>query len=133
MSKQIHGYVHRVLSGRLPERLKRFCEKQMLVILILILFGDFFKYGQIFGVNAYNWIAGHFADIGLTAQCTTALYYVFGHKRWGVSSAILIPPALFCMYELAQYPSSDPADIACYFSGSIVAMLSIQAYRARIR
>ena len=63
-------------AKRPPEKVRRFLEKQMFVILIFIVFGDSLKLGQILGLH-YTWMAGHFADMGLPAQCTTALFYIF--------------------------------------------------------
>jgi len=101
----------------------------MLVILIFILFGDSFKYGQILGLNRYNWIQGHFSDIGLTAQFTTALYYIYGHKQSIIFPIVILPPFSFTLYELTQYPNSDPIDIACYFLGSMIAIFSLIIYK----
>jgi hypothetical protein len=103
---------------------RRFLEKQMFVILIFIVFGDSLKLGQVLGLH-YTWMAGHFADMGLPAQCTTALYYIFGRVRLGRFIAALLPPVLFILYEYSQLPNADPADVASYCVGSAVASLSI--------
>ncbi|MFQ5605999.1 MAG: hypothetical protein ACE5HS_22230 [bacterium] len=109
--------------------LRRFREKQMLVILIFILFGDSFKFGQILGLNKYNWMQGHFADTGLPAQFTTTIYYLTGHTRTGRIVAIAVPPLLFTIYEFTQAQWADTVDIACYFIGSLAAMVSICIYK----
>jgi hypothetical protein len=134
MLRQLQS-VRNILSSsptKLPPRLKRFAEKQMLVILIFILFGDTFKFLPIRTVDPFSWIAGHFADIGLTAQLSTMLYYLVEHKKRGFLVAALLPPVLFSLYEFMQYPDSDPVDIACYFFGSFIALISISAYKCMI-
>lgn len=118
-----------LLSSHLPDRLKHHCERQMLIVLLFILFGDSFKWGNLFGITEYNWIQGHFADIGLTAQFTTAAYYLFGHKRTSVPLVLLLPPLAFTSYELMQFPHTDYVDVACYFGGSAVALCSIIIYQ----
>jgi hypothetical protein len=120
-------------NPHLPDRLKRFMELQMLLILIIILFGDSFKFGNMFGLTSYNWIQGHFSDLGLTAQFTTAFYYLYGHKSIGPYFAVIIPPILFTLYELWQYPNTDPADIVCYCIGSLAALTSIRIYKIRLK
>lgn len=110
---------------------RRFCEKQMLVILIFILLGDSFKYGHLLGLSRYNWIQGHFADIGLPAQCTTALYHLFGHTRLGRFVAAVLPPVAFILYEFWQIPNADPADVVCYAAGSAAASISISLFLAQ--
>ena len=117
----------------LPNELKRFIEIQALLILIFILFGDSFKYGNMFGITQYNWIQGHFADIGLTAQFTTFFYYLYGHKRFGPYMSISLPPLLFTLYEFMQYPNTDPIDIVCYFFGSIAALISISLFKNKMK
>lgn len=119
------------VSSQLPVRSRRFAERQMFVILVFILFGDSFKYGNLLGLTRYNWIQGHFADIGLPAQFTTVLYYILGHTRLGPIVAFLVPPLAFTLFELTQYPNSDPVDILCYFSGSVAAILSLFIHRRR--
>ncbi|HUS86331.1 MAG TPA: hypothetical protein VMW76_03740 [Bacteroidales bacterium] len=104
----------------------------MLVILIFILFGDSFKWGDLFGITKYNWIQGHFSDIGLTAQFTTVIYYLSGHKPWGKYISTLLPILAFTFFELIQYPKTDPIDIFCYFLGSFSALLSILLYKYRL-
>lgn len=141
MSRRVRRSIHlesmwKILAGlRQTEterrKAKRFCEKQMLVILILILFGDSFKYGHLLGLTRYNWIQGHFADIGLPAQCTTALYHLFGHVRLGRFAAALLPPAAFILYEFWQIPDADPADVVCYMAGSVAASISISLFLAQ--
>ena len=86
-----------------------------------------------FGITQYNWIQGHFADIGLTAQFTTFIYYLYGHKRFGLHVSISLPPLLFTLYECMQYPNSDPIDIVCYFFGSIAALMSITFFKYRTK
>lgn len=117
------------LNSHLPDRLKRYCERQMLIILLFILFGDSFKFGRMLGITEYNWIQGHFADIGLTAQFTTAMYYLFGHKRKSLPFVLLLPPIAFTFYECMQYPRMDYVDIACYFGGSAIALCSVTLFR----
>jgi len=73
--------IQSLLNSHLPKKLKRYSEWQMLIILIFILFGDLFKWGHLFRLTQYNWIQGHFSDIGLTAQFTTAIFYLRGHKE----------------------------------------------------
>ena len=116
-------------NPHLPDRLKRFMELQMLLILIFIFFGDSFKFGNMFGLTRYNWIQGHFSDLGLTAQFTTAIYYLWGHKSIGPYIALIIPPILFTLYELWQYPKTDPVDIVCYCIGSLFALATIKIYK----
>ena len=118
-----------MLASQLPDRLKRYCERQMLIILLFILFGDLFKWGGLFRITEYNWIQGHFADIGLPAQFTTAMYYLLGHKRRSIPLVLLLPPAAFTFYELMQFPRSDYIDVACYFAGSAIALCSLSLYR----
>lgn len=101
----------------------------MLVILLIILFGDFFKFGNLFGLTRYNWIQGHFSDLGLTAQVSTAIYYLWGHRRFGWLVSTLVPPVLFTLYELWQVPNHDLVDIVCYFLGSIVAVILIVLHK----
>ncbi len=110
---------------------KRICEKQMLIILIFILLGDSFKYSHLLGLSRYNWIQGHFADIGLPAQCMTALYHLFGHMRLGRFVAVLLPPVAFILYEFWQIPNADPADVVCYMAGSAAASISIGLFLVR--
>jgi hypothetical protein len=117
----------------LPNKLKRFIEIQALVILIFILFGDSFKFGHLFGITGYTWIQGHFSDLGLTAQFTTFFYYLYSHRPFGVYLAVSLPPILFTLYELWQYPNTDPIDIACYIIGSLAAFTSITIYKYRIK
>lgn len=121
-----------VLNSHLPDRLKHYCEWQMLIVLLFILFGDSFKWGGLFGISEYNWIQGHFADIGLTAQFTTAMYYLFGHNRKSIPFVLLLPPVAFTFYEFVQFPRTDYADIACYFGGSATALCSVSLYRCRL-
>ena len=116
----------------LPAKLKRYCEKQMFVILIFILFGDSFKWGDLFGITKYNWIQGHFSDIGLTAQFTTVIYYMLGHKPSGKYISTFLPIIAFTLFELIQYPNTDPIDIFCYFLGTFLALLSILLYKYRL-
>jgi hypothetical protein len=116
------------LESPLPGKLKHYCEWQMMIILLFILFGDSFKWGGLVGITEYNWIQGHFADIGLTAQFTTAMYYLFGHKKKSIPFVLLLPPAAFTFYELMQFPRTDSADIACYFAGSAIALCSVSLY-----
>ncbi|MBN1846215.1 MAG: hypothetical protein JW810_11065 [Sedimentisphaerales bacterium] len=97
----------------------------MLIILLFIFFGDAFKWGDLFNITQYNWIQGHFSDIGLTAQCTTALYYLFGHRSRSIPFAFALPPLAFTCYEIMQYPHTDYVDIACYVAGSAMALGSI--------
>ena len=118
-----------LLNSHLPSTLKHYCEWQMLILILFIFFGDSFKFGRLLGVTEYNWIQGHFADIGLTAQCTTALYYLFGHKRKSLPFVLLLPPIAFTFYEFMQYPHMDTVDIACYFGGSTVALCSVTLFR----
>jgi len=117
------------LDSHLPDKLKRYCEWQMLIILLFIFFGDSFKWGGIIGITEYNWIQGHFADIGLTAQCTTAMYYLLGYKYKSIPFVLLLPPVAFTFYEFMQFPSTDYVDIACYFVGSAIALCSVSLYR----
>ena len=117
---------------QIPTKLKRYCEWQMLVILIFILFGDSFKWGDLFGITKYNWIQGHFSDIGLTAQFTTVIYYVSGHKPWGKYISTFLPIVAFAFFELIQYPNTDLIDIFCYVIGSFIALLSILLYKYRL-
>ena len=107
-----------------PKKVRRFLETQMFVIIIFIFFGDSLKLGRILGLQ-YTWMAGHFADIGLPAQCTTALYYVFGHFRSGRLIAALLPPVPFILYEYSQMPNADPHDVICYCLGSALASFTI--------
>ena len=123
--KRISISVH----SNLPTKQKRYGERQMLIILIFIFFGDAFKWGGLFGISEYNWIQGHFSDIGLTAQFTTAIYYLKGHIKKSLYFALFIPPLLFSLYEVFQYPHIDPVDIICYFSGSGIALLSLIGYK----
>lgn len=118
-----------LLNSHLPKRLKHYCEWQMLIILLFIFFGDSFKFGRLLGITEYNWIQGHFADIGLTAQCTTALYYLFGHTRKSLPFVLLLPPIAFTFYEGMQYPRTDYVDIICYFGGSAMALCSVTLFR----
>lgn len=117
----------------MPVKLKRYCERQMLVILLFILFGDLFKWGNLFGITQYNWAQGHFSDIGLTAQFTTVIYYVAGHKQEGKYFSFFLPPLVFTGYELIQYPRTDLMDIVCYTFGSLIALLSILLYKNRMK
>ena len=126
----IKAYINKTY---LPNKLKRFIEIQALLILIFILFGDSFKFGNLFGITQYNWIQGHFADIGLTAQFTTFFYYLYGHKRFGPHLSISLPPSLFALYECMQYPNTDPIDIVCYFVGSIAALTSITIFKYKMK
>lgn len=114
---------------QLPAEQRRYCEKQMLVILIFLLFGDSFKWGNLFGITEYNWIQGHFSDIGLSAQFTTAIYYLSGHKSWGKYISTFVPIVALTSFELLQYPKTDPVDIFCYFLGSFAAISSILLYK----
>ena len=122
-----------LLNSHLPDRLKRYCHWQMLIILLFILFGDSFKWGELLGITGHNWIQGHFADIGLTAQFTTAGYYMFGHKLASIPLVLLAPPAAFTCYEFMQFPRTDYADIACYFAGSAIALCSVSLYRRKLQ
>jgi len=121
------------LKIQLPVKLRKYCERQMLIILLFILFGDLFKWGDLFGITKYNWIQGHFSDIGLTAQFTTVIYYLVGYKRGGKYISFLLPLLAFTIYELIQYPNTDPMDILCYSIGSFVALLSILLYKYRLK
>ena len=121
------------LKIQIPAKLKRYCEKQMLVILLFILFGDFFKWGNLLGITKYNWIQGHFSDIGLTAQFTTVIYYLVGYKRGGNYISFFLPVLAFTIYELIQFPNTDPIDISCYTFGSFIALLSILMYKFRLK
>jgi len=121
-----------VLISHLPDKLKHYCEWQMLITLLLILFGDSFKWGGLFRITEYNWIQGHFSDIGLTAQFTTALYYLLGHRRQSIPFVLLLPPIAFTFYELIQYPRTDCVDIVCYFVGSSIALFSVSLYRYKL-
>jgi hypothetical protein len=120
------------LDSHLPDKLKHYCEWQMLIILLFILFGDSFKWGGLIGITDYNWIQGHFADIGLTAQCTTAMYYLFGHKHKNIPFVLLLPPVAFTFYEFMQFPHTDYVDITCYFGGSAIALCTVSIYRCRL-
>ncbi|MBN2028900.1 hypothetical protein JW824_01535 [bacterium] len=124
--------IQSLLNSHLPKKLKRYSEWQMLIILIFILFGDLFKWGHLFRVTQYNWIQGHFSDIGLTAQFTTAIFYLRGHKEKGSYYAFFFPPFFFTLYEMTQYPNSDPVDILCYFLGSGIALMSLKVYQNKL-
>ena len=121
------------LKIQLPVKLKRYCERQMLVILLFILFGDSFKWGNLFGITKYNWIQGHFSDIGLTAQFTTVIYYLLGHKLRGKYISIFLPVFAFTFFELNQYPDIDLVDILCYTLGSFIAFISIILYNYKVK
>ena len=125
--------LNKALESPLPAGLRHYCEWQMLVILLFILFGDSFKFGRLLGITEYNWIQGHFADIGLTAQCSTAMYYLFGNKRKSIPPILLFPPAVFSLYELSQFPYHDYTDIICYFAGSAIALSSVSLYKHRLK
>jgi hypothetical protein len=116
-------------NSHLPDRLKHYCEWQMFIIILFIFFGDSFKFSRLLGITEYNWIQGHFADIGLTAQFTTAMYYLFGHKRKSLPFVLLLPPIAFTFYECMQYPRTDYVDIACYVGGSAMALCSVTIFR----
>jgi len=125
--------LNKALESPLPDRLRHYCEWQMLIILLFILFGDSFKFGRLLGITEYNWIQGHFSDIGLTAQCSTAMYYLFGNKRKSILPVLLLAPAAFTLYELSQFPNHDYIDIICYFAGSAIALSSVSLYKRRLR
>jgi len=70
----------------------------------------------------YNWLVGHLSDLG-AGGVLTALYLTLQDKMNYKLGFALGAPSFWALTELGQKGACDLQDIACYYGGSLAALL----------
>jgi hypothetical protein len=76
----------------------------------------------------YSWMTGHLTDIAMVATFVAIGQAIAGKNRAIQYITALVPPTLATLHELgiltmfSDSPYYDPQDIACYWTGAVIAV-----------